>query len=401
MKLLTQNESKTLLRAKTGPAVTMYLDVSDRGQSEDFPSRVKKLISRMETKLDLLFGRSAREQMIERVTNLMRTTTPTRDKNSVAIYHSDSLSGAVYLKHRVEDLAIASDSFHIKPLLKDAQLSRHYKLLVVRRKNATLYRCLDSILTKVDEISWTKSVGDSDQAQNQTATPGIRQIFRDPRLRKKLNSTSAAERILRHFGTRLHKDDEPILLCGRSDVLRSLRLATKTAPFIDHEITLKGERVDLGVLVATANKIIESHFEREDIGKLDEFYRANSFGQGSTDLVEIAKAAALGQIRHLFISGDRHVWGKVDRNYGHVKFASGQDNLLVDDMLDDIAEIVISKGGNVTVLPNVQMPYNKDIAAIMRWNKPGLSVVIDSSYKTQMPIPIRRNAPLPSLLQAG
>jgi hypothetical protein len=39
----------------------------------------------------------------------------------------------------------------------------------------------------------------------------------------------------------------------------------------------------------------------------------------------------------------------------------------VDDLLDDLAELVLSKGGQVVVVPTVDMPTTAGVAAIFRF----------------------------------
>jgi hypothetical protein len=66
------------------------------------------------------------------------------------------------------------------------------------------------------------------------------------------------------------------------------------------------------------------------------------------------------------VEADRVIPGIVDRNSG----ATRQSELaspLVDDMLDDLAEMVLAKGGEVVVVPRERMPTDSGLAATYRF----------------------------------
>ncbi|PAY16123.1 hypothetical protein CKO51_28380 [Rhodopirellula sp. SM50] len=58
--------------------------------------------------------------------------------------------------------------------------------------------------------------------------------------------------------------------------------------------------------------------------------------------------------------------GVLDRNTGAVS-TSKATTPHVDDMLDDLAELVLSKGGEVIIVPKERMPTNSGLAAIYRF----------------------------------
>jgi fibrillarin-like rRNA methylase len=68
----------------------------------------------------------------------------------------------------------------------------------------------------------------------------------------------------------------------------------------------------------------------------------------------------------LFVEDNRQVPGKIDENTGNVVF----DDLAqpdINDVLDDIARLVLKKGGTVIVLPTNYMPTSTGAAAILRY----------------------------------
>ena len=99
---------------------------------------------------------------------------------------------------------------------------------------------------------------------------------------------------------------------------------------------------------------------------IDEFGEAKSRWLGTEDLASIGDAAASGRVGTLLVDADRQVPGRLDRVAGRVSF----DDLAhpnVDDLLDDLAELVLRKGGQVVVVPADRMPAKSGAAAIFRF----------------------------------
>ena len=65
------------------------------------------------------------------------------------------------------------------------------------------------------------------------------------------------------------------------------------------------------------------------------------------------------------IEAERIINGKINRETGEINVLEGEN--LVDDLLDEIAEIVLKNKGKVVVFPKEKMPTEKGIAAIYRF----------------------------------
>ena len=69
------------------------------------------------------------------------------------------------------------------------------------------------------------------------------------------------------------------------------------------------------------------------------------------------------KVKHLFINEKMHVWGKIDHSTASFTYHPNQ-SVAEDDVLDDLAEIVLKNNGIVTVLPHSKMPNGKAACAI-------------------------------------
>jgi len=98
----------------------------------------------------------------------------------------------------------------------------------------------------------------------------------------------------------------------------------------------------------------------------DEFKRAQANALGHDDLAQVALAAMGGRAATLLIDADRQIPGKLDVTSGLVTLADASDPQ-VDDLLDDLGDLVVGKGGQVLVVPAERMPTLTGLAAIYRY----------------------------------
>ncbi len=96
---------------------------------------------------------------------------------------------------------------------------------------------------------------------------------------------------------------------------------------------------------------------------VERFGDHRAHGKGDDDLVNVAAAAIQGRVRTLLVDADTVLPGTLDRATGEIvtipDAAAG-----VDDLLDDIAEEVVARGGEVVVVPTDKMPTHTGLAAI-------------------------------------
>ena len=71
-------------------------------------------------------------------------------------------------------------------------------------------------------------------------------------------------------------------------------------------------------------------------------------------------------VSELAIVADRLIPGRLDPVSGSITEADLHE-AVVDDLLDDLAELVLRKGGEVVVVPTERMPTDTGAAAIFRF----------------------------------
>lgn len=126
------------------------------------------------------------------------------------------------------------------------------------------------------------------------------------------------------------------------------------------------EALSLDQLRAEAWKIVEPLYTQRLAKLTDGYQLAKSRQQGSEDLAQIAQAGAEGRIGMLLVESDRQIPGRIDRATGQIRAGDLSDPDF-DDLLDDLAELVLRMKGDVVIVPADRMPSSSGVAAVYRY----------------------------------
>ena len=82
-------------------------------------------------------------------------------------------------------------------------------------------------------------------------------------------------------------------------------------------------------------------------------------------LFHVLNLAKAGKIKKIFVIENRQVWGRIDKNSGEIFISPKQTHSHDDDILDDVCQLVLAKGGEVVVLKNADSVKGCVAAAIV------------------------------------
>ena len=162
------------------------------------------------------------------------------------------------------------------------------------------------------------------------------------------------------------KHQLPLILAADPRHFADFRGASKNPYFMDDGIKINPDGLDPNRLREEAWKILGLRF-RDQITKLgDVFHAAKAHYKGSDEIREVALAVANGRVGTLLVQADRHIPGRLHRDTGQIDEAKLTDPR-VDDVLDDLAEMVLRMDGEVFVVPPEHMPTDQGVAAVYRY----------------------------------
>ncbi len=254
----------------------------------------------------------------------------------LALFVTKGFAGFSRLPFPTKPLAVVSDSFHVKPLLKWMQREHPFSLLHLQEKEAILYQGSLSYFEEVEVLPY-RELRTLDGVFNALD----RAVYR----------TIQSSRV-------------PLLLAGDFELIETYKNVSGYKAIVDDPILDPNEYADANRLHSAAIQVLEPFLEQKEEALLRSYWSAEQSGKTSDVLQDIVGLALKGRVKHLFVNEKMNVWGSIDKSKGSFTYSARQDGP-EDDVLDDLAEIVWKNHGVVTVLPSGKMPNGKAACSIL------------------------------------
>jgi hypothetical protein len=159
-----------------------------------------------------------------------------------------------------------------------------------------------------------------------------------------------------------HDPRVPLILATFDHYFGMFREVSRNATLLDERIEGDPEVMGTDALRERALQILRPRREKLFAALADEYGTAVARHLGSNHLPAISQAAIAGRIRSLLIEDGRRLSGKLDRATGEVTGFSLNPGSGENDLLDDVSELVLARGG-----PATMMPTDVGAAAIYRF----------------------------------
>ena len=284
------------------------------------------------------------------------------------------------LQRPVPELVVVADSFHIKPLLRIIQSADRYQILGISEKAVQLF---EGNRDQIDEVEL------SDQVPR-TAKAALGREFIEPRQAVSAYGTGPGNPAIQ-FGYEERSDelkseterffravDRAVLEfhsrpSGLPLILAALPKHHTTFRRISHNPFLTDTAIDVHPASISDKDFRErvwNAFEPRYLdrlaGLINDFGEGLAKGYGEEDPMKIAEAAANGRVGTVLVEADRQIPGRLNGQASQAETGELADPD-TDDILDDIAEMVLRQGGNAVVVPADRMPTRTGAAAIFRY----------------------------------
>jgi hypothetical protein len=165
---------------------------------------------------------------------------------------------------------------------------------------------------------------------------------------------------------RVPDNGAPLVLAALAEHHAPFRSAVKNPRLLADAVS--GDPFALGAdeLRTRAWAVVEPVYLARLATLRNDFGTASARQAATADLTDAARAAVASRVGTLLIDADQVLPGKIDPATGEVTRAP-LDDPRVDDLLDDLAELVLKAGGDVVIVPTDRMPTKTGLAAIYRY----------------------------------
>lgn len=375
-------EVKSLLDAREGPCVSIYLPVHRKGRdTEQDPLRFRNLLEQASGELQERGERSVTAAELLQPGRALFGERPfwSRQQDGLAVFLAPGYSRIMSLPFDVPELVVTGSRFHLRPLVLGLRPDKDFYTLALSRAGVRLLRGGRFDLTQVplsdvpEDIDVVFNIIERER-QLQSHTGGRRAthgeaVFHghgdahdedDERVREYFR---AVDRGVMHV---LHNSDAPLVLAGVEYLLPLFRDATSYAYVLEETATGSTDAIDDEQLHRRSWAIVEPLLNAELEAERERYDERAARGLASHDVDEVIAAARQGRVDTVFLSADEVLWGRYDEDsgetYGHEQREPGDEDLLDRAMLETMLT-----GGKVYPLEGEGMPEGSGVAAIFRY----------------------------------
>lgn len=387
MHQITRDQVTKFLAEQQPPCISLYLPTHRRHpENQQDPIRFKNLLQTLEKTLFKTFPERKMEEALTKLQALSHDVQFWNHRtDGLAILCSCENFQIFDLQRPVEELLVVTDSFHLKPLLRELQAVDRFQLLALNRHEAKLY---EGNRYALDEVELTNVASTIEEALgeelteqhltvasygagaaregNRGATPSIHAHGN-----KSDEVDSDRDRFFRSIDRGILEHHSrpsglPLMLASLTEYHVPFHAVSHNPFLMADGIMKNSDSLSRDQLCAEAWEVMEPHFIQRTAKLADDFQTAQSQQRGASDLADIAQALIAGRVGVLMVEADRQMPGKLDPVSGSIKFLD-LDETDADDLLDDFAELTLKMGGEVMIVPAEQMPSTSGAAATYRY----------------------------------
>jgi hypothetical protein len=287
----------------------------------------------------------------------------------------------VILRRTVPELTVVADSFHTKPLRRYLQSADRFQVLGLNLHEMSLFEGDRHTLEALDLAPGVPgTIGDA--LGNELTEPhqtvasyggvgGSSQAMHHGHGGKNDETGSDAVRFFRAVDRSVLESHSrpsglPLILASLPEHHHLFAEVSHNPFLMSESVKMHPDSLSVDQLRERAWEVFEPHYLEKLEEMASDFEVARSRGLGLEDLAGIGNAAVDGRVATLLIEADREVFGRIHTGSGNVHLEES-DQASGDDLLDDLGEWVIRKGGQVFVIPADRMPTTTGAAATCRY----------------------------------
>lgn len=362
------------------PCISLYQPTHRHRPSNKQDSvRFKNLVKKVEESLKSSYPKKEVDQMLKPFNDLAKDTNFwNHTLDGLAILATGN-RGIIYnLQRTVKELAVVADSFHIKPLIRIFQSADRYQLLGLNRNEFSLYEGNRYGFEKVEFESGVATTAEevlgeeySEKYLTFGTYAGVEGVGTfHGHGGKKEEKDKYMERFFRYVDKFVWENYSkpsglPLVLVSLAEYHPIFQSISRNPHLSKDGIKTAFTALSMEELKDSAWGQIEQQYLERTKSLVDRFESARADFMASDDLADIARAANGNRVSTLLVESDRIIPGKVDPSG---RLTLGNSNSAgYDDVLDDLAEMVLKSKGEVVVLPFERMPTSSGAAAIYRY----------------------------------
>jgi hypothetical protein len=358
--------------ADAGPRISVYLPVAPPPDAVQNHVLRRQAFETVAKRLEALgvADAGARSQRVEATVRASAQRTPSH--GTLVALASGVEVCSIALTRPLPFLVSVGSRLVLRPALRALQIEGPYRVLAVSTKQVALFEGDATGLRRAEQGALPKSLEDalgSEKTEKQLRVRGTGPAGAAPVYYSHHNASQERKIDLQRFhhaiamalNARLGTDVTPLVLAADTSHQSGLRAELRVPGLMEAPVAASPDywteaqfHEHAWPLVEGLRMALGDHLPKS-------WERARNAGKGLDLLDDIGAAAVAGRIRRLWLDGDRALFGQVDPTTGRI-LPSAQD----DDVLEALAEIVLSRAGEVGIVDGRALPSESGAAAELR-----------------------------------
>lgn len=385
MESLFNLDLQTLLDHQSDLCISIYLPTYKKGaETQQNFIRFKNLIQQVQDNLsDRGLEEADIDALLEPAYELLNDRENSFWENQdlgLGVFCSANFWQTYRLPTSFEEIAIVSDHFYIKPLMRFMNLNQPFYLLALSQNEVRLFKgnCYDIKAMELDEIpsSLAEALRYDDpekQLQFHSSSGGgnAQPIYHG----QGVGTTDNKDEIRRYFQaidsglTSLLPIEKhtPLILAGVDYLISMFQDISSYPKLVKDAIIGNPETLSPQELHQEALPILQKDLDDKQQKSIEEYQEKQGIGEASDHLSKILIAAYNGQIDTLMLAENEEEWGNFDPKNYELEIHS-ERNTQSNDLLELAAFHTVKQGGEVYLMDDHEtLPAKSPAAAIFRY----------------------------------
>lgn len=347
---------KPLFESEKGIHLTIYL--VNRGNLIEVKKQLREAINEAYMWLLPVLSVEERNKFLEPLRALTKDVRILKQmKGNIGVFRNQEIFRVLNVPVDVERTCQVATTFHIKPLIRWLQTDQEFLLLGLESEAAHLYSGSKDSLKLIDSVLFPRLANAHDNNGDYLSLKVARQNKgKDTEIFKWLNN----------WITQLTVNSQPkLFLSGEKYLVGGLCSYMKYKNVIQTPISNYFSKAKVYEHAAEIRKILKEESRALVDKALMEFRFAEESNRSRKNIFQISKAVVQGRVKKLIVTDELSIFGKIDRKSGGLAIHPFDLDHEDDDVLDDLAQMVLSQGGEVVVASRSEIPKGRPILAIL------------------------------------
>lgn len=344
---------RPLLESKEGIHLTAYL--VNRGDLSDLKSQIRTTIDETYDWLQTVLSLDKIQKFLEPLESLLKDSRVfTQIKGNIGIFRNENSFRILNIPIEIKQSCQVATSFHVKPLLRWLQSDQDFLFLGIEKDSAHLYLGNQNSFKIVDSLFFPEYKTINDTINNEWNEKEIFPWVND-------------------WILELTKNSKPTLfMAGELTLVQSLSRHLRYKNKVKKPISNSFNLNHITEYSQEIRKILKINAKITIEKNLQEFRIAERGNRVQKNIFQISKAVVQGKVRKLIVTDEVNIFGKIDHKSGGITIYPFDLDHEDDCVLDDLAQMVLSKGGEVIIAKRDEIPKGRPILAILE--EDGLSL---------------------------